>query len=70
MMRLITYAQLKPEKGIGYSRVHLARLVRAGMFPRPIPLSDARIAWVEEEVDRWICDRCAARTLAAQSNLP
>jgi predicted DNA-binding transcriptional regulator AlpA len=54
MMKLITFDQLKPNKGIPYCRVHLMRKVGAGEFPKPVPLSGRRIAWLEAEVDAWI----------------
>jgi prophage regulatory protein len=56
-MRLLIYDQLKSEKGIGYSREHLRRKIKAHTFPAPIPVSDARIAWIEEEVDAWLEER-------------
>jgi prophage regulatory protein len=60
-MKLITFDQLGPVKGIGYSRDHLRRKIRAGEFPTPVPVSDRRIAWVEVEVDEWIAGRAAQR---------
>ena len=53
-MRLITYDQLKPEKGIPYTREWIAKLVKAGKFPMPVPLSKKRKAWVDEEIDQHI----------------
>lgn len=69
-MRLITFAELQPVKGVGFSRVHLGRLVKAGKFPAPVSLSEARIAWIESEIDRWIADRCATRSAAVVQQLP
>ncbi len=67
-MRLLSFAQLKPEKGIVYSRVHLDRLEKVGRFPRRVSLGGGgRVAWVEEEVDRWIEARVAARDDAASN---
>jgi prophage regulatory protein len=64
-MRLLSYEDLKA-KGIGYSRVHLWRLVRAGKFPAPVKLADGyRNTWVEEEVDALVAARMAARATAA-----
>ena len=37
-MRLITFAQLGPEKGISHCRDHVRRLVKVGKFPAPIPI--------------------------------
>jgi len=52
--KLLTFAQLRPLKGIDYSRDQLARLVRAGKFPAPrrIPGSQRQF-YVESEVDAW-----------------
>jgi prophage regulatory protein len=60
-MRLITFSELRPLKGIGYSRDHLRRKTRAGEFPQPIALSERRIGWVEAEVDTWLEERAARR---------
>jgi predicted DNA-binding transcriptional regulator AlpA len=56
-MKLISFGRLKPEKGIDYCRDHLRRKVKAGEFPKPVALSDRRIAWREEEVDEWLASR-------------
>lgn len=63
-MRVLSFSQLRPVKGIPYSREHLRRLVKARRFPRPINLghrSNARHAWLEEEIDQWLADRMAER---------
>jgi prophage regulatory protein len=60
-MRLISFEQLKPEKGIGCSRDHLRRKIAAGEFPKPISVSSARIAWIEAEIDSWLAERVAGR---------
>lgn len=57
--RLISFAELKPFTGIGYSRDHLRRLVKAGAFPKPVNLSSARIAWREADVQEWIAMRAS-----------
>jgi prophage regulatory protein len=53
-MRLLTYQQLKPEKGIVYSRTHLARLEDADRFPKRRQLGAGRVGWIESEIDEWI----------------
>jgi prophage regulatory protein len=60
-VRFLIYPQLKSEKGIPYTRRHLRDLIAAGKFPRPVPLSEARIAWIEDEVDQWLAEKAAAR---------
>lgn len=60
-MKLLSMADLKPEKGISYSRPHLYRLINAGKFPRPVKLGEARVAFVESEIDDWLQERVAER---------
>jgi prophage regulatory protein len=60
-LRVLVYPQLKSEKGVPYTRRHLRDLIAAGKFPRPVPLSSARIAWIEDEVDQWLAEKAAAR---------
>lgn len=36
-------------------------MVRAGEFPKPVPLSDRRSGFLENELDEWIDARVAAR---------
>jgi prophage regulatory protein len=64
-MRVIPFEKLEPEKGVTYTRDHLRRLVKAGKFPRPIRLSESRIAWDEAEIDSWLKARAAEREKAA-----
>jgi prophage regulatory protein len=69
-MKLIDFKQLKPEKGIPYSRDHLRRRCKAGTFPMPIKLSDRRIAWIEAEVDAFVADQVAARAAERDCAVP
>jgi prophage regulatory protein len=65
-MKLIDFKQLKPTKGVRYTRDHLRRMCKAGTFPRPIQISDRSIAWIEEEVDAWLAARAAERDTARE----
>ena len=60
-MRVLSFEQLRTQKGIEYSRVHLWRLVNSSQFPAPIKLGPGRNAWVESEIDSWLSDRVAER---------
>jgi prophage regulatory protein len=60
-VRVLDFDQLRPRKGISYSRDHLRRKVKDGSFPPPIRLSDRRIAWREDDVDAWLADRPTVR---------
>jgi predicted DNA-binding transcriptional regulator AlpA len=65
-MRLLTFTDLKQQKGIPYCRDHLRRKVNAGEFPKPVSIGPAshprrRVAWVEEEVDAYLEEIAAQR---------
>lgn len=60
-MRLLTFNELKQQKGIPYCRDHLRRKVKAGEFPQPIQVGPGRVAWVEEEVDAKLAELAAQR---------
>jgi prophage regulatory protein len=59
-MRLLSRDDLK-QKGIRFSRQHLHRLIRKGLFPRPVKLGEQTNAWPEREIDAWIEGGVAAR---------
>lgn len=42
------------------SRSTIARLVETGKFPKPVRITEGRIAFVEDEVSAWIHDRISA----------
>ena len=63
-MKVLLFRDLRPEKGIAFSRQHVFRKVRAGTFPKPIKLGEgerATNAWLESEVDAWVAERAKAR---------
>ena len=64
-MKLVAYDDLKPAKGIPYSKVQLWRLERQKRFPKRISVGPQRYAWVESEIDEWIAGRIRARDEAA-----
>ena len=41
-MRLLSYDELRPQKGIPYSKVHLWRLEREAKFPKRVQLGENR----------------------------
>ena len=59
-MRFLRYEDLK-SLGIGWSRVHLDRLQRAGKFPKKVKLSENTAVYVTSEIEAWIEARCAER---------
>jgi len=49
-------------RGIKFSRVHLHRLERAGLFPQHVKYGAGNfIAWFEDEIDQYLDDLAAAR---------
>jgi len=52
----VTQKQL-PLYGICYSKAHLPRLVKAGVFPQPVALSPNRRAWRLSDLLAWKASR-------------
>jgi predicted DNA-binding transcriptional regulator AlpA len=56
-MRVLSFEQLRAEKGVPYSRQYLSELEKAGRFPRRVQLGGgssagaARVGWFEHEID-------------------
>ena len=44
-----------------YSPQHVARLEKAGSFPKRVTLGPNRVGWVEAEVLDWLNERLLAR---------
>jgi prophage regulatory protein len=69
MARMLNHADLR-DRGIPYSRQHIHRLIRRGLFPRPVKLGAGSNAWVEAEIDRYLADRIAVRDAQAPGTAP
>jgi prophage regulatory protein len=41
-----------------YSPQHISRLEAQGLFPKRVRLGQGRVAWVEDEIDKWIEASC------------
>ena len=59
VMRILSKRQLK--EMVLYSPQHVARLEKAGKFPKRIQLGLNRVGWVEEEVLDWLQERLDSR---------
>jgi len=55
VMRILSKRQLK--ELVLYSPQHVARLEKAGEFPKRIQLGRNRVGWVEAEVLEWLQTR-------------
>lgn len=63
---LVSKKELKT-LGIPYSFAHIARLEKAGQFPRRVQLGQCRVAWSYDEVRQWIDERIARRDAGPKS---
>lgn len=59
-MRILSKRQLK--ELVLYSPQHIARLEKAGLFPKRVQLGPNRVGWVESEVLEWLEQRLANRS--------
>lgn len=66
--RLYSFADLHA-LGVPHSMTQLWRNEKAGIFPRRVPISPQRVAWVASEVDEWISN-LGARREPVQTNMP
>lgn len=58
-MRILSKRQLK--ELVLYSPQHVARLEKAGQFPKRVQLGPNRVGWVENEVLDWLQKRLDGR---------
>ena len=58
-MRILSKRQLK--ELVLYTPQHVARLEKAGLFPKRVQLGLNRVGWVEAEVLEWLEERLARR---------
>lgn len=59
VMRILSKRQVK--ELVLYSPQHIARLEKAGLFPKRVQLGLNRVGWVEGEVLDWLELRLAQR---------
>ena len=67
MSSYLRYGDLKPLKGIPFSRQHIRRLQKALKFPLSVSFGDNTEVFLEEEIDRWTADRIAERDAKAEA---
>ena len=58
-MRILSKHQLR--ELVVYSPQHIARLEKAGQFPKRVQLGPCRVGWVEDEVLDWLQSRLDGR---------
>lgn len=57
--RLIRLEEVKRRTGFQKSSIY--NRIAEGSFPRPVPLGDRAVAWVEDEIQEWIDSRISER---------
>jgi prophage regulatory protein len=55
IMRILKAKEVAERTSI--SIPYIRRLARDGKFPEPIPLTENRSGWLEQDVDEWISER-------------
>src|SRR6476646_1832850 len=65
MAKYLRYGDLKPRKGITFSRQHIRRLQKALKFPLSVTFGDNTEVFIEEEIDGWSAERIAERDAKA-----
>lgn len=58
-MRMLSKRQVK--ELVLYSPQHVARLEKAGQFPKRVQLGPNRVGWVEDEVLDWLRSKLKRR---------
>jgi prophage regulatory protein len=64
-MRLLALKELKAAKGVPYGKTSLYRMMANHEFPLPIQLGPNRVAWIESDIDDWIREKAATRSMVA-----
>jgi predicted DNA-binding transcriptional regulator AlpA len=62
--RFVPFPGLKEEFGISYTRQHIDRMVKDGIFPPKVHLSSHRMGWMADDVEKWLESRVAAAKAA------
>jgi prophage regulatory protein len=69
-IKILSFPELKTEKGIPFSRQWVAKLVKAKQFPAPVKLGLASNGFIEAEIDEWIIARINERDAKAPKKSP
>jgi prophage regulatory protein len=67
-MRIIRLKEVTNSTGLARSTVY--KYIAEGAFPKPVPLGDRCVGWVEEEVHDWIMAKIEARDLVVGIGQP
>lgn len=62
-MRLLKIKDVMDKTGLG--RTSIYKYIGLDQFPRPVPLGEKRVAWVEHEIEEWIMTKVQQRDVSA-----
>jgi len=62
-MRIIRLKEVMDTTGLARSTIY--KYIAEGLFPKPVPLGDRCVGWVEDEVHEWILARIEERDTGA-----
>ena len=62
-MRLLKLKDVMHTTGLARSTVY--KYINDGNFPKPIPLGERNVAWLESEIEDWILEKIEQRDMAA-----
>lgn len=66
-MKLLSYEELRTEKGINRTKQALNNAIAKDKFPKPIKFcgANSKNAWLEEEIDCWLAAKIVERNNAS-----
>ncbi len=65
-MKILSKRQ--PKELVLYCPQHIARLEKAGAFPKRVQLGQCRVGWIEQEVLDWLQERIQRRDQTLQAS--
>jgi prophage regulatory protein len=57
----IRRSQVETRTGLARSTIY--KLISEGKFPKPIKITDRAVAWLSDEIDKWIEVRVSERSM-------
>ncbi len=62
MERILRRPAVEAQTGLPRSTIY--DKMRAGKFPRPVPLGEKSVGWLESDISKWLAQRIAEREIA------
>jgi prophage regulatory protein len=68
-VKFLRYPELR-QRGIPFSRQHVANLAKVGRFPKGVNIGEKTLVYVESEVEAWAAERIAERDARVEEDHP